>query len=210
MYFIYVIEKNDVIQEQLYNINWYLNRNNCAIKKPFYRVFIIVKGMNTSRNPFCGYFSFECLFVLMRFHSVVIFNRCIPLVSVMLSREFINFHVWLFLFCVRCLTCWVLPNFFTLVSIFTCQYGVCIRSEKDGKCLPLFVPTSQTVSYVFCSQCSIISNACVSKAEILNDSGISFLCQSWKSCICFIKFLLVSILPGFRNYLIPTNGGKRK
>ena len=73
----------------------------------FYRVLIIVRGMNMSWNPLIHFFVVP---FLSDVYLSEIFNRFIPLLSVMLLHAFPNLHMWLLLFCVWCLTCWVRPT----------------------------------------------------------------------------------------------------
>ena len=130
-------------KKNLYNIIWYLKRNNCAAKTILYSVLVMVKGINMSWCPLINFvlvtFSFGRLFVLTRFHSVAIFNGFIILVRVMFLYAHLNFHLWWILICVCCLTCWGVPQ-------------NCLLSM-------------------------IIPNVCVSRAEVMNDFGLSFLCQ---------------------------------
>ena len=69
-------------------------------------------------------------------------------------------------------------------------YVVCIRSVRNKSFLNQFVPNSQTIMYVGLF-IIIIPNLCVRRADVLNDSRISFLCQFGSLRICFVRFLLV-------------------
>ena len=86
MYFIYGIEESGVSRENLcYNI-WYVFKDKqLRCENDFYHVFITVRGMTLSRSPLITlcYSPFLRTFIYLTiFHSVQIFYRFIPLVSV--------------------------------------------------------------------------------------------------------------------------------
>ena len=58
----------------------------------------------------------------------------------------------------------------------TRKYVVCIRLDRNGTLLPLFIPTNLTIIQVGLFT-MIIINVCISWAEVLNDFEISFVCE---------------------------------
>ena len=129
--------------------------------------------MKPFNNSFLHIVHFLWKFIyLTRFHSLSIFNRFIPLVSVMILHDFFNLHMWLILihFLVSTLLgrdLWMLHWLMFLVlqafltkdnfmsSMFDVwpsghyprmfcirQYVVCIRLVRNGKLMPPFIPTS--------------------------------------------------------------------
>ena len=70
------------------------------------------------------------------------------------------------------------------------QYIVCIRLVINGSLLHPFIPTNKNIIYVDLFK-MIVLNVCASWADVLNNLGISLLCQFGILRICFVKFLLV-------------------